>query len=114
MGCYYPFGLKHKGYNNVVSSYGNSTAQKFGFGGKELNEELGLEWHDFGSRNYDASLGRWMNLDPLAEKMGRHSPYNYAFNNPINWINPDGVEPQESIDPIVGWFKYNKLFSFVC
>ena len=92
---YYPFGLKHKGYNNVISSNGNSTAQKMGFGGKELNEELGLEWHDFGARNYDASLGRWMNLDPLAEQMRRHSPYNYAFNNPVYWIDPDGMKPQD-------------------
>ena len=90
---YYPFGLKHKGYNNVVSSNGNSIAQKFGYNGKELNEELGIEWHDFGARNYDASLGRWMNLDPLAEQMRRHSPYNYAFDNPIYFIDPDGMKP---------------------
>ena len=90
---YYPFGLKHKGYNNVTSSNGNSVAQKFGYNGKELNQELGLEWHDFGARNYDASLGRWMNLDPLAEQMRRHSPYNYAFNNPIYFIDPDGMMP---------------------
>ncbi|WP_201291585.1 RHS repeat domain-containing protein, partial [Tenacibaculum maritimum] len=92
---YYPFGLKHKGYNNVVNSLGNSIAQKFGYNGKELNEELGLEWHDFGARNYDAALGRWMNLDPLAEQMRRHSPYNYAFNNPIYFIDPDGMAPQD-------------------
>ncbi|WP_236545598.1 RHS repeat domain-containing protein [Tenacibaculum maritimum] len=96
---YYPFGLKHKGYNNNVSSLGNSTAQKFGYNGKELNEELGLEWHDFGARNYDASLGRWMNLDPLAEQMRRHSPYNYAFDNPIFFIDPDGMMPHGPGDP---------------
>ncbi|WP_159280847.1 RHS repeat-associated core domain-containing protein [Tenacibaculum maritimum] len=94
---YYPFGLKHKGYNNNVSSLGNSTAQKFGYNGKELNEELGLEWHDFGARNYDAALGRWMNLDPLAEQMRRHSPYNYAFNNPLRFIDPDGMKPEDII-----------------
>ena len=37
---YYPFGLKHKGYNNVVNSLGNASAQKWGYNGKELSEEL--------------------------------------------------------------------------
>ncbi len=95
---YYPFGLKHKGYNNIVKPLGNSVAQKFGYNGKELNDELGIQWYDFGARNYDASLGRWMNLDPLAEQMRRHSPYNYAFDNPIYFIDPDGMAPMSPKD----------------
>ena len=91
---YYPFGLKHKGYNNVVSSNGNSTAQKFGFGGKELNEELGLQWHDFDARNYDASLGRWMNIDPLADSFYDWSPYNFVYNNPLKFVDPTGMGPE--------------------
>ncbi|WP_075342037.1 DUF6443 domain-containing protein [Tenacibaculum agarivorans] len=94
---YYPFGLKHKGYNEAVSGLGNSLAQKFGYNGKELNEEEGLNWYDFEARNYDASIGRWMNLDPLAEEMRKHSPYNYAFDNPIYFIDPDGMSPQDWI-----------------
>lgn len=90
---YYPFGLQHKGYNNDYSSIGNSTAKKFGYNGKELEKASGLDWLDYGARNYDAALGRWMNLDPLAEEMRRHSPYNYAFNNPIFFIDPDGMKP---------------------
>ncbi|WP_201295086.1 RHS repeat domain-containing protein, partial [Tenacibaculum maritimum] len=101
---YYPFGLKHKGYNGNISSIGNSLAQKWGYNGKEYQDDnIGgnnLNWHDFGARNYDAALGRWMNLDPLAEKMRRHSPYNYAFNNPIYFIDPDGMAP---IGPGNGW-----------
>jgi RHS repeat-associated protein len=91
-----PFGLKHKGYNNVVSSNGNSTAQKKGFGGMELQDELGLDWYDVSARNYDPALGRWMNLDPLAEDMTRHSPYNYAFDNPIYYVDYDGMSPQDN------------------
>jgi len=86
---YYPFGLKHKGYNANI----NGRHHKYMFGGKEQQDELGLNWYDITARNYDPALGRWMNVDPLAEKMRRHSPYNYAFDNPIFFIDPDGMAP---------------------
>ncbi|MCD8413655.1 RHS repeat domain-containing protein, partial [Tenacibaculum finnmarkense] len=91
---YYPFGLKHKGYNSIKNiGIGNASAQKFGFGGKELSQELGIEWMDFGARNYEASLGRWMNLDPLGEKMYEWSPYNYVLNSPLMFVDPNGEYP---------------------
>ncbi len=92
---YYPFGLKHKGYNNVV----NGRDHKYGFGGKEEQDENGLAWIDITARNYDPALGRWMNLDPLAELMRRHSPYNYGFDNPVFFIDPDGMAPS-------GWLSF--------
>ncbi len=90
---FYPFGLKHKGYNTVLRSTGNDLAQKYKYNGKELNEELGLNWYDYGARNYQADLGRWFNVDPLAEKYFNVSSYNYCVNNPIRFIDPDGKSP---------------------
>ncbi|AXG67851.1 Rhs_assc_core: RHS repeat-associated core domain protein [Kordia sp. SMS9] len=83
---YYPFGLKHKGYNNVIVGRNHN----YGFGGKEEQNELGLVWQDYGWRNYDASLGRWMNVDNAADEYVRWSPYSYSMNNPIYFIDPDG------------------------
>jgi len=85
---YYPFGLKHKGYNEDI----RGRDHKFGFGGKEIQDELGLEWYDVSARNYNAALGRWMNIDPLADVPTQidKSPYQSVFNNPILFIDPDG------------------------
>ncbi len=96
---YYPFGLKHKGYNFNTSSLGNSVAQRYKFGGKEYDESFDgtLNTYDFGARNYDPAIGRWMNIDPLAELMMTYSPYNYAFNNPIYYIDSDGMSPYNSV-----------------
>ncbi|WP_234859479.1 RHS repeat-associated core domain-containing protein [Aquimarina aquimarini] len=87
---YYPFGLTHKGYNSSVSSLGNSTAQLLKFGGKEQQDELGLNTYDFGARFYDPAVGRWFTPDALAEKYYSTSPYTYALNNPVIYIDPDG------------------------
>jgi RHS repeat-associated protein len=89
---YYPFGLKHKGYNNVVSSNGNSVAQKIGFQEQMLDDDLGLNWYGFKYRNYDPSLARFHNIDPLAEDFNYQSPYNFAENRVIEAFELEGLE----------------------
>ncbi|WP_271766760.1 DUF6443 domain-containing protein [Aquimarina algiphila] len=91
---YYPFGLKHKGYNSSISSLGNSTAQLLRFGGKEEQNELGLGWIDITARNYDPALGRWMNIDPLADQFTEWSTYNFVKNSPNMYIDPTGLAPE--------------------
>ena len=58
--------------------------QPYKYNGKELDTKKGLNWYDYGARHYDAALGRWFVVDPLAEKYHNISPYtftgNYGFN----------------------------------
>ncbi|WP_300690555.1 RHS repeat-associated core domain-containing protein, partial [Chryseobacterium sp.] len=84
---YYPFGMNHLKTGN--SFFGQGTYKNYKYNGKEL-QETGM--YDYGARMYMPDLGRWGVVDPLAEKMTRYSPYNYAFNNPLSFIDPDGRE----------------------
>lgn len=61
----------------------------------ELQKEFGIEMYDFGARNYQPDLGRWFNIDPLAEIAHDKTPYHFVSNNPINRIDPDGLTDYE-------------------
>ncbi len=103
---YYPFGLKHSVYatgpkqkyqlveeeeNMARPGYVYKTEYNYKYNGKELQDELGLNLYDYGFRNYDPALGRWLSPDPLSEEYPSWSPYNYVKNNPLRYTDPNGL-----------------------
>jgi RHS repeat-associated protein len=112
---YYPFGLKHGSYytsatkkvvkkevgeiqnlleltdNNLKIKPTADTGYKYKYNGKELQDELGLDWYDLGARNLGSDIGRFYNVDPLTEDYNFQSPYTFANNNPVALIDVNGM-----------------------
>jgi len=123
---YYPFGLKHEYYNTqerkvkykeqntskraIKQALTDEVKFKYKYNGKELQDELGLQWYDYGAWNYDPALGRFMNLDSLTEKYNTQSPYVYADNNPVLLMDilGMGTEEQDWIDNGDGTYTAEK------
>ena len=76
---YYPFGSDRNA---------TGTGNDFKFTGQEEDGELGLYY--YGARYYDPALGRFTQVDPLAGKYAGWSPYSYALDNPLKYVDPDG------------------------
>ena len=101
---YYPFGLVMSG---ISSKSAGSLTNKFKYNGKEEQRQefsngSGLEWLDYGARMYDNQIGRWMSVDPVADKPHNIgiSPYCFVANNPIYYVDPDGQDRIEHIRTI--------------
>ncbi|AXG74261.1 hypothetical protein DVK85_08440 [Flavobacterium arcticum] len=82
---YLPFG------ETLADEHLNSHNSPFKFNGKEYDEETGNYYYS--ARYYDPKLSIFISVDPLAHKMPAWSPYNYTFNNPIRYTDPDGRIP---------------------
>jgi RHS repeat-associated protein len=111
---YYPFGLKHDAYNETKKAYDGTelisltsggsikrpivvqvpnSGYQYQYNGKEWQDELGLDWYDYGARNYDAALGRFFSIDPISDQFGFQTPFAYAANNPVYFIDKNGNGP---------------------
>jgi RHS repeat-associated protein len=92
---YYPFGMLIPSLS-TSNTIGALKDNRYLYNGKEFNDDSELNWHDYGARFYDAQIGRWHSVDPLAEhpKQIPKSPYAAMWNNPIRYYDPDGRCPE--------------------
>ena len=88
---YYAFG-------GLMAESTGGGAQSYKYNGKELDHMHGLDWYDYGARHYDAVLGRWMCVDPLAEKYDNVGSYIYCKNNPIAFMDMNSKDGVAVID----------------
>ena len=90
---FYPFGLAFGG-ESTISIFGSlSPNYLYAFQGQERQQETG--WDSFKWRNYDPSMGRFFNIDPLAEKYNTWTPYSFSGNRVIDARELEGLEPVE-------------------
>ena len=82
---YYPFGAPFS--DNTAM---NPDHQPYKYNGKELDTKKGLNWYDYGARHYDAAIGRFATVDPMAEKLYGWAPYAYCYDNPIKTYDKTG------------------------
>ena len=83
---YYPYGMP---MSSTVS------VQPYKYGGKELDRTNGLDMYDYGARWYDMIVPHFITIDPMAEKNCSVSPYSYCGGNPINSVDPTGMDEWE-------------------
>ncbi|WKW46716.1 RHS repeat-associated core domain-containing protein [Myroides sp. JBRI-B21084] len=87
---YYPFGLKHQGYNNL-----SGDGYKYKLNGKEYEDAFGLNIYEMDLRQLDPAIGRWVVQDPVVHH--DYSPYSAFDNNPVYWSDPSGADSQKNI-----------------
>jgi len=94
---YYPFGMERSNTNQTSGGPFNSGTNPYLYNGKEIDRMNGLNENDYGRRWYDAAICRWGTVDPLAERHYNVTPYAYVLNNPIRYVDNDGLTEEERL-----------------
>ncbi len=87
---YYPFGLTMAGISSKAA--GKQDNKYKAVSGNELNEDFDLNLYETLFRSYDPQLGRFHQVDPMADDYADHSPYSFACNDPVYWTDPFGAD----------------------
>ncbi|GAB2808259.1 hypothetical protein GCM10027043_04180 [Ferruginibacter profundus] len=91
---YYPFGMQMPG-----RKYSAGSGYRYGFNGKENDKDAGEGVQDYGLRVYDSRLGKFLSVDPLTKSYPHYTPYSFAGNKPIQFIDLDGGEEKPFNSP---------------
>ncbi|MEZ4878027.1 MAG: RHS repeat-associated core domain-containing protein [Flavobacterium sp.] len=91
---------------------GEQVEYKYKYNGKEWQDELGLNFYDYGARNYDPAIGRYFTVDAFSEKFEDRTPYHYVSNDPINLVDVEGhfelpVKDQNKYKVLTNYLKNN-------
>lgn len=101
---YYPFGLLMSGISDKAIK-ANYAENKYKFNGgnelqnKEFGDGSGLGAYDANFRMYDPQIGRFWQIDPLADLSENSSPYSFAYDRPINYNDPSGLDTNWNVLP---------------
>ncbi|MBB6609985.1 hypothetical protein H7F15_02955 [Pontibacter sp. Tf4] len=91
---YYPFGMVMQGAVNGIAMPADATRRLFNGGAEWQNQfDVDPNYHSTYFREYDPVLGRFNGIDPMADAFSSWSPYQYAFNNPVLFNDPNGAKP---------------------
>ena len=84
---YYPYGMPY--YDKIAMI--NNNNQPFKYNGKEFDIMHGLYTYDYGARQYNPVVPTWDRTDPLCELFQNVTPFAYCHNNPVNYIDINGM-----------------------
>ena len=84
-------------YGKVTGETAPAAGDRWKFTGRELSNALGLQYHR--ARYYDAGVGRWIGNDPITFKGGDTNLYRYVHNDPLNRVDPTGLDDEHILQP---------------